>query len=88
MFDDVIYITNDEGVEEEFNILLTFHNDEYEKDYVVYFRPDEDELFVSSFIADENEGGSLNNVEDDAEWDMIEEVITAFIEEEEEATNA
>ncbi len=83
MFDDVIYITNDEGVEVEFRILFTFKSDDYDKEYVVYFEEDKDEIYVSSYTQDDKEGGQLNNIESEEEWEMIEEVINAFFEDEE-----
>ncbi len=83
MFDDVIYITNSEGEEIEFRILFTFKSDAFHKEYVVYFEEDNEEIFVSSYIQNEDGGGELNDIETDEEWDMVEEVVNAFLEDEE-----
>jgi len=88
-------ITNEEGQEIECEILFTFNSEEYEKNYVV-FSPmgeeyiDEDgypELHAASYIPNEDGEGVLTSIEDDAEWDMIEEVIASFLEGEEEEGN-
>ncbi len=82
MNDDKITIVSEDGQEKEYTILFTFKSEEYEKEYVVFFAEGEEELFVSSFTQDDNEGGRLDDITDDDEWDMIEEVIEAFLVEE------
>ncbi len=77
--EDKITVVSENGEEKEFTILLTFSSEEYEKDYVVFFEEGEDELYVSSYQQDDNEGGKLDDITDDEEWDMIEEVIEAFL---------
>ena len=86
-------VINEEGQEIECEILFTFDSAEYKKDYVVYMPVgdeyvDEDgypEIHVSSYTTNEDgEGGGLEPIEDEAEWDMIEEVVASFIEDQEE----
>jgi len=86
-------VINEEGQEIDCEILFTFDSAEYKKDYVVYMPigdeyVDEDgypEIHVSSFTAsDDGEGGGLEPIEDEAEWEMVEEVIASFLEGEEE----
>ena len=80
-------VVNEEGEEIECEILFTFDSAEYGKDYVVYmpldeaYDNDEPEIHVAAYTTNEDgEGGGLEPIEDDAEWDMIEEVVNAFIE--------
>ena len=85
-------ITSEDGQEIECEILFTFDSEEYNKSYVV-FSPigeeyvDEDgypELHAASYTPNEDGEGVLLSIEDDAEWDMIEEIIASFLETEEE----
>ena len=85
-------ITNEDGLEIECEILFTFDSEEYEKSYVV-FSPmgeefvDEDgypELHAASYTPNGEGEGVLTSIEDDAEWDMIEEIIASFLEAEDE----
>ncbi|MFV0498668.1 MAG: DUF1292 domain-containing protein [Bacilli bacterium] len=80
MNEDKIVIITEDGKEIEYNILLSFRIDDYDKDYVAYFG-EEEEIFVSSYVAD-GDGGNLFDIEDDKEWDRIEEVIETFLLEE------
>ncbi len=90
--DDKEYITliDDEGNEELYEILLTFESDEFEKSYVLLYpagASDEDEVDLFAFsYEDSDEGleGQLGDIETDEEWDMIEEVLGAFMADEEE----
>ncbi len=82
MNDEKITIVTEDGTEKEYNILFSFSLEEFEKDYVAYFSEDEEELFVSSY-EQEDEGGKLDNITDEDEWDRVEEVIEAFLLEDE-----
>lgn len=83
--DDKIVVVGEDGKEVEYTILFSFESEEYEKSYVAYFAEGEEELFVSSYVPDaEGEGGDLGHITDEDEWDMIEEVIEAFLMEDEE----
>lgn len=90
--DDQEYITlvDEEGNEELYQILLTFESEEFEKSYVLLYpagasEEDEVDLFAFSY-EDPNQGleGKLGDIETDEEWDMIEEVLGAFMADEEE----
>ncbi|WP_018659513.1 DUF1292 domain-containing protein [Allofustis seminis] len=88
---DYITLIDEDGNEELYTILLTFHSDEFEKEYVLVYPAsesiDEEGVEVSAFSYEETEdeeGGQLFPIETDEEWDMVEEVLGAFIEEEDE----
>lgn len=86
------YITliDEEGNEDLYAILLTFSSDEFGKDYVVVHAANanlDEEVELLAFSYNEAEGGlegQLYPIESDEEWDVIEEVIGAFIEEDDE----
>lgn len=88
--DEYITLVDAEGNEELYKILLTFESEEFEKSYVLlYPATEEDNEDVDLFAfryEDPNSDleGQLEDVETDEEWDMIEEVLGAFMAEEEE----
>lgn len=85
-------VVDEEGNEELHEILFTFDSDEFNKSYVLYFPvgADEDEgeeieIHASAFSPNgEGEEGSLQPIETEEEWDMIEEMLNTFLAEEEE----
>lgn len=88
--DEFITLVDEEGNEELYQILLTFESDEFAKSYVLVYpagadEEEEVELFAFSYDdPDEGLEGQLNDIETDEEWDMIEEVLGAFVAEDEE----
>ncbi len=93
---EYITLIDEEGNESLFEILLTIDGEEEfaNKQYVLLFpagveEDDEQaevELLAYEYIeAEGSTEGDLRNIETDAEWDMIEEVFNAFVEDEEQA---
>ena len=79
MKEDRIFITDESGKERELHIYMTF--DMNDRQYVVVYEQDhEDELYP--FIYDDE--GNLYPVEDEEEMAMVEEVVSAYEEEESE----
>lgn len=76
-----LFVTDEHGNEKRMEILFTFEDEENKKNYVVFVDPEVegDEVFASAYDSD----GNLLPVETDKEWQMIEEVISAFQEDEE-----
>ncbi|PSL41248.1 uncharacterized protein YrzB (UPF0473 family) [Planomicrobium soli] len=91
-----ITVVDENGNEQLFEVLFTFDSEEFGKSYVLYFpvgaeEDDEGEIEIhaSSFTETEDSdsavgGGELRPVETDEEWDMIEEMLNTFLDEEEE----
>ncbi|AQY51220.1 hypothetical protein PWEIH_11845 [Listeria weihenstephanensis FSL R9-0317] len=83
-----ITVVDEDGNEELYAVLFSFNSDEFEKSYVLYYpeSSDEDEeieLQASSFIENEDgTQGELKPVETEEEWDMIEEVLATFLDDE------
>ncbi|MEK3981113.1 DUF1292 domain-containing protein [Psychrobacillus sp. FSL K6-2836] len=86
-----ITIVDESGNEQLCNVLFTFESDEFGKSYVLYYpigaeedENEEIEIHASSFVPNEDgEDGELLPVESDAEWDMIEEMLSTFLDEQE-----
>ncbi len=81
LMDETLTIINEDGVEKEMVILFTFTSDENNKAYVFYYDAQEPggDVYVSSYTDE----GQLFPVEDDEEWEMIQEVFNTFMTEDE-----
>lgn len=86
---EYITVVDEDGNEELYEILFTFESDDFEKSYVLVFPANAgegEEVELQAFSYKEDEGGlqgQLYPIETEAEWDMIEEVLNTFIEDEE-----
>ena len=79
--DSTLLVEDEDGNEHEYEILFTFEKDDsVDTKYVLYYDPNEEEPSVMASLYDEE--GNLYPVESEEEWDMIEEVFNAFIDEE------
>lgn len=78
-----LYVKDENGNEKRMTILFTFDNVVTKKQYVVFQDPeqDEDEVYASAY----DENGQLLPIETDEEWEMVEEVINTFVEDNENA---
>ncbi len=83
---EYLFVTDEEGNEIKCEIVMTFTSDEFNKSYVVYQIKDDDsgEYYAASYNPEDDDEGKLFEVETDQEWDLIEEVLESFLEEEEE----
>ena len=80
MEENRLIVVDENGNEVEMEILFTFVDDKkYKKQYVLYTNPEDEEgqVFASSY----DDEGHLFPVEDEEEWNMIEEVYGAFVDE-------
>lgn len=80
MDNDKIIIIDEEGKEVEMEVLFTFQSDQTNKQYVLYFNP-EDEQQGNVFVSSYTEDGDLEPITDESEWEMIEEVFNTFVSE-------
>ena len=74
--DKKLYITDENGVEKEMEILLTFEPDGSTKKYVLYYDPEVEDGDVFASIYDDE--GHLYYVEDEEELAIIYEVLDSF----------
>ena len=76
--ENIMKVIDEDGNEIEVEILLTFDNDETGKSYVIFQSlDDEDEVYAYSYTED----GNLDAIDDDKEYEMCQEVLNAFIDE-------
>lgn len=85
-----ITLVDEEGNETLYEILLTIDGqEEYGRNYILMYPagiPEEEdvELLAYAYVEDESGAeGKLEQIETDAEWDMIEEVFNTFMDESE-----
>ncbi len=84
MEEKTLRVIDEEGNEHDYEIVLTFQSEKTKKNYVVYKEPgDSDEVFAAIYNEEDKDGGRLQPVETEEEWDIIEEVLNTFLEEEE-----
>lgn len=87
-----ITVIDEQGNEQLCEVLFTFDSEEFGKSYVLYYPigadgddDDEIEIHASAFIpGQDSEEGELMPIETEEEWDMIEEVLNTFLDEQEE----
>ncbi|MGM8214200.1 DUF1292 domain-containing protein [Bacillaceae bacterium W0354] len=86
-----IIIPDENGEEHLFDVLFTFDVDETNKSYLVAIpveQADEEEVEVFAFRFEESEKDeddlTLFQIETDEEWEMIEEMLATFTDDEEE----
>lgn len=72
-------ITDESGQEREVEIILTF-DDEKGQSFVLFQDPQDTEDTVFAYSYDED--GNMNEVIDETEWNMCQEVLGAFMDEE------
>ncbi|PDH74618.1 hypothetical protein AO499_05145 [Oenococcus oeni] len=92
--DKYVTLTDEKGNESLYEILFTFHSDEYKKDYILFTPAGSDriavedpdqEVEIQAFSFDPTSGDSetdsdLYPIENDDEWNMVSEVLNTFVE--------
>lgn len=84
-----ITIVDDNGNEQLCEVLFTFDSDKFNKSYVLYYPistegdDEEIEIHASSYTpSEDNQDGELQPIETEEEWDMIEEMLNTYLDEE------
>lgn len=72
-----IIIVDEDGVEVRYEILFTYENEDRGCQYVLYYDPNDPEQI---YAAKYNDNHELFEVEDEEEWDEIQEVFNTFVE--------
>ncbi|WP_339323928.1 DUF1292 domain-containing protein [Paenibacillus sp. FSL W8-0194] len=81
---DIIYIPDDEGNEEEFEVIMKFEVDGSDNKYMMVVPleagEDEDSDEVYAFRYEEDgDDLKLYMIEDDAEWEIVEETFNTLV---------
>lgn len=73
--DNEIVIVDEDGVETKFEILFTYENEDRGTQYVLYYDPkNPEEVFAACY----NDNHELMEIEDEEEWQEVEEVLNTF----------
>lgn len=88
--EEYMTLVDDDGNESLFSVLFTFHSDEYNKDYILFYpagSEEQEEVDIQAFSFEPDQDGlatdaDLLPIEDDTEWSMVEEVLNTFLEDE------
>lgn len=73
--ENVLYITDEEGNEVKMEIILTFANEDNTKQFVLFRDPENsDDVFAYEY----DDEGNLNEIEDPKDFEMCEEVLSAY----------
>jgi uncharacterized protein YrzB (UPF0473 family) len=62
----------------EYDAILTYHSDEFNKDYVVFQVRGEGSASAAIYHPEDNGKGSLERIESDEEWEMLEELLNDY----------
>lgn len=85
--DRKITLIDDQGNEELYEILFTFHSDDYNKSYVLLYPAavgDDEDIEVQAFSYDADDAGDvtsqdLHEITSDEEWNMVQGVLNTFL---------
>lgn len=84
---EIIYITDDDGNEEEFEVVMEFEMEGSDQKYMMIVPMDSDEESDEVYAFRYEEEGDdikLYPIEDEEEWNMVEETFNTLFEQEEE----
>ena len=80
---NVMTVIDEDGREKDLEILFTYHSEEFNKDYVVFFTDDEGEdLSAAAYREIDDKNGELEEIESDEEWAMLDRVLENYMEQE------
>lgn len=74
-------VTDEAGVDHVVNILFTYTNEERGRSYVVFYEENNAEELIAMIYNEETK--ELSDIEDDEEFSEVEEVLAAFLDEQE-----
>jgi uncharacterized protein YrzB (UPF0473 family) len=84
MNDNRLFIQSEDGTEEEFEIILTFEHPQTHVNYVVYQKTGEtEEVYAARYTEKNDISGTLIPIDSEDEYEMIQEVLDSFFDEEE-----
>lgn len=83
--DQMITLIDEDGNEQLFKELFTFDSDDYGKSYIFIYPTDQENdesVDIQAYIVTDNQDGDgqdLVPIEDDQEWEMVEQVLNTFL---------
>jgi uncharacterized protein YrzB (UPF0473 family) len=77
------FVKDDQGNEKEFEIILTFESPETKEKYVIYKElGDTDDVMAAIYTETGDGTGNLEDIESEEEFQMVQDVLDAFYDEE------
>ena len=76
--DNKIVFTDDQGNQTQLSILFTYKSEERNKFYVFFYADENPEDIIVGYLGENNE---ICDIEDDEEYDELEEVLISYQEE-------
>ena len=73
--DDKIIFVDEKGLKTELRILFTYKSEERNKEYVLFYAEENPEEIIAGILDENNE---IIDIEDDDEYDELEEVLKSF----------
>ncbi len=83
MVDRTITLYTEDGKELIADILFTYHSEDFSHDYVVFQIRESGEASAAIYVPGENGQGSLEKIETDEEWQLLEELLDDYANQEE-----
>ena len=83
--ENMITLIDEDGNEQLFKELFTFDSDDYGKSYIFIYpaeQENDESVDIQAYIVTDNQEGDgqdLVPIEDDKEWDMVEQVLNTFL---------
>lgn len=85
MDDKTIVVTDENGNNTVYEIILTFDSPDTGKKYVIYKLPEEDEEVMAAVYEEQTDGeGVLTEIQSEEEFEMIQDILDSFMEDDEE----
>lgn len=78
MVDRTITLIREDGKEIIADILFTYHSDDFSKDYVVFQVRETGDISAASYTQENGGTGNLDRVETEEEWEMLEELLNDY----------
>ena len=76
--DRTLILSQSDGTKVECEIVFTYHDNDFKKDYVVFRVKASGELSAATYNPEDGQQGELGPVETEEEWKMLEEVLNDY----------
>jgi uncharacterized protein YrzB (UPF0473 family) len=76
--DRLLILQQQDGTKVECEIIFTYHDNDFKKDYVVFKVKASGELSAATYNPQDGSQGELGPVESDEEWKKLEEVLNDY----------
>ena len=76
--DRLLILQQQDGTKVECEIIFTYHDNDFKKDYVVFKVKASGELSAATYNPQDGSQGELGPVESDDEWKKLEEVLNDY----------